>query len=82
MWSICAGHLIPKTWKAKSATPADSRTRLLGGTLSWLITTITSAAIFTGLVIAVDNLFPQHQRAGVTSAAFVTALPEPGLLTA
>jgi signal transduction histidine kinase len=48
--------------------------RLLGGTLSWLITTITSAAIFTGLVIAIDNLFPQHQRAGVTSAAFITAL--------
>ncbi|MFI5711285.1 sensor histidine kinase [Kribbella sp. NPDC051620] len=48
--------------------------RLLGGTVSWLITTITSAAIFAGIVVAVDNLFPGRQRAGIAGAAFVTAL--------
>jgi signal transduction histidine kinase len=48
--------------------------RLLGGTLSALITTIVSAAIFAGVVVAVNNLFPQQQRAGITGAAFVTAL--------
>lgn len=48
--------------------------RLLGSTVSWLITTIVSAAIFAGVVVAVDNLFPGRQRAGIAGAAFVTAL--------
>ncbi|WP_344840632.1 sensor histidine kinase [Kribbella ginsengisoli] len=48
--------------------------RLLGSTVSWLITTITSAVIFAGIVVAVDNLFPGRQRAGIAGAAFVTAL--------
>jgi signal transduction histidine kinase len=48
--------------------------RLLGSTLSWLVTTVVSAAIFTGVVVAVDNMFPEQQRAGIASAAFVTAL--------
>jgi signal transduction histidine kinase len=48
--------------------------RLLSGTVSWLITTIISAAVFAGVVVAVDNLFPGRQRAGIAGAAFVTAL--------
>ncbi|WP_133980411.1 sensor histidine kinase [Kribbella voronezhensis] len=48
--------------------------RFFGTTVSWLITTIVSAAIFAAVVVAVDTLFPRQQRAGVTSAAFVTAL--------
>jgi len=48
--------------------------RLLGATLTWLTTSIVSAAVFAGVVVAVDILFPDQQRAGITSAAFITAL--------
>jgi signal transduction histidine kinase len=48
--------------------------RFFGTAVSWLITTLISAAIFAGVVVAVDTLFPRQERAGVTSAAFVTAL--------
>ena len=48
--------------------------RLLGSTLTWVVTTLVSAAVFAGVVVAVDSLFPGRERAGVTSAAFVTAL--------
>jgi signal transduction histidine kinase len=47
---------------------------VFGTAASWLITTVISAAIFAGVVVAVDTLFPRHERAGVTSAAFITAL--------
>lgn len=46
--------------------------RLLGSTLSWVVTTLISAAIFAAVVLAVGNFFPD--RVGVTTAAFVTAL--------
>lgn len=48
--------------------------RLLGGTLTWLTTSLVSAGVFAGVVVAVDTLLPGQDRAGVTSAAFVTAL--------
>lgn len=46
--------------------------RLLGTTLSWLVTAAGSAAIFAAAVLAAGNFFPE--RVGVTTAAFVTAL--------
>ncbi|RZT20951.1 signal transduction histidine kinase [Kribbella sp. VKM Ac-2569] len=46
--------------------------RLLGTTLSWLVTTLISAAVFAAVVFAVGNFFPD--RVGITTAAFVTAL--------
>jgi signal transduction histidine kinase len=48
--------------------------QVFGTAVSWLITTVISAGVFTGVVVAVDTLFPRQERAGVTSAAFVTAL--------
>ena len=48
--------------------------RFFGTAVSWLITTVVSAAVFAGVVVAIDTLFPRQERAGVTSAAFVTAL--------
>ncbi|TCC53606.1 hypothetical protein E0H75_07940 [Kribbella capetownensis] len=46
--------------------------RLLGTTLSWLVTAIMSAAVFAAIILAAGNFFPD--RVGVTTAAFVTAL--------
>jgi signal transduction histidine kinase len=48
--------------------------RLFGETLTWLITGAVSAAIFAGVVAGVDTTLPDQDRAGVTGAAFVTAL--------
>jgi signal transduction histidine kinase len=46
--------------------------RLLGTTLSWVVTTLISAAVFAAVVLAVGNFFPD--RVSVTTAAFITAL--------
>lgn len=48
--------------------------RLLGETLTWLITSVVSAAIFAAVVVGIDTVLPGQDRAGVTGAAFVTAL--------
>jgi signal transduction histidine kinase len=48
--------------------------RLFGETLTWLITSMISAAIFAAVVVAVETVVPGHDRAGVTGATFVTAL--------
>ncbi|MFI5954778.1 histidine kinase [Cryptosporangium sp. NPDC051539] len=47
--------------------------RLLGQSLSWLVTTVLSAAIFAGAV-ALAGVLGADSRLGVTGAAFVTAL--------
>ncbi|WP_344651611.1 sensor histidine kinase [Cryptosporangium japonicum] len=47
--------------------------RLLGESLSWLATTVLSAAVFAG-VVAVGGALGADSRLGVTGAAFVTAL--------
>ncbi|MFD3402640.1 histidine kinase [Kribbella sp. NPDC058693] len=46
--------------------------RLLGATVSWLVTTLISAGVFAAVVLAAGGFFPD--RVGVTTAAFVTAL--------
>ncbi|MEU4394045.1 sensor histidine kinase [Kribbella sp. NPDC023855] len=48
--------------------------RLLGGTVTWAITSLLSAGSFAGVVILVDSIVPEQRQAGVTGAAFVTAL--------
>lgn len=47
--------------------------RLLGASLSWLLTTLVSAAVFAG-VVAAAGVLGADSRLGVTGAAFVTAL--------
>lgn len=46
--------------------------RLLGATVSWLVTSLISAGVFAAVVLAAGGFFPD--RVGVTTAAFVTAL--------
>jgi hypothetical protein len=46
--------------------------RLLGATVSWVVTTLLSAGVFAAVVLVVGGYFPD--RVGVTTAAFVTAL--------
>jgi signal transduction histidine kinase len=46
--------------------------RLLGATVSWLVTTLISASVFAVVVLVVGGYFPD--RVGITTAAFVTAL--------
>lgn len=46
--------------------------RLLGATVSWLVTSLLSAGVFAAVVLVVGGYFPD--RVGVTTAAFVTAL--------
>ncbi|HZX04557.1 sensor histidine kinase [Kribbella sp.] len=46
--------------------------RLLGTTVSWIVTTLISAGVFAALVVVVGGYFPD--RVGVTAAAFGTAL--------
>ncbi|MEU4190585.1 histidine kinase [Kribbella sp. NPDC026611] len=46
--------------------------RLLGTTLSWVVTTLISAGVFAAVVVVIGNFLPD--RVGVTTAAFVTAL--------
>jgi signal transduction histidine kinase len=49
--------------------------RLLGGTVSWLITTLVSAAAFALVVLAVAQIGSTvDDRVGITVAAFVVAL--------
>ncbi|TQS41234.1 sensor histidine kinase [Cryptosporangium phraense] len=47
--------------------------RLLGASVSWLLTTALSAAVFAG-VVAAAGVLGADSRLGVTGAAFVTAL--------
>ncbi|TDW88494.1 histidine kinase [Kribbella sp. VKM Ac-2566] len=46
--------------------------RLLGATVSWLVTTLISASVFAVVVLVVGGYLPD--RVGITTAAFVTAL--------
>ncbi|MFD7156569.1 sensor histidine kinase [Kribbella sp. NPDC059898] len=46
--------------------------RLLGTTVSWIVTTLISAGVFAALVAVIGGYFPD--RVGVTAAAFGTAL--------
>ncbi|TQJ18358.1 signal transduction histidine kinase [Kribbella jejuensis] len=46
--------------------------RLLGATVSWIVTTLLSAGVFAAVVLVVGGYFPD--RVGITTAAFVTAL--------
>jgi signal transduction histidine kinase len=48
--------------------------RLFGETLTWLTTSVVSAAIFAAVVVVVETVLPGRDLAGVTGAAFVTAL--------
>jgi signal transduction histidine kinase len=49
--------------------------RLLGGTVSWLVTTVVSAGVFAAVVLAVAQVGSTvDNRVGITVAAFVTAL--------
>jgi signal transduction histidine kinase len=46
--------------------------RFLGATVSWIVTTLISAAVFAAVVVLAGSYFPD--RVGITTAAFVTAL--------
>jgi len=48
--------------------------RLLGSSVSWLLTSVASAAIFAVTVYSIGDVVGAESRVGVTGAAFITAL--------